>query len=100
MKKIGIWLQTEYKRAAAVLPLILKRAVILTVVCLGAVGIIALCTKVFWNEDKEMPKLRVGYVAEENMSRRDICRFRTRTKTALCLKSENHRAKERDIFHY
>ena len=67
MKKIGIWLQTEYKRAAAVLPLILKRAVILTVVCLGAVGIIALCTKVFWNEDKEMPKLRVGYVAEENM---------------------------------
>lgn len=49
------------------LPLILRRAMILTAVCLIAAGMIAFCVKVMWAKDSEGPKLRIGYTAEENM---------------------------------
>lgn len=49
------------------LPLILRRAMILTAVCLIATGMIAFCVKVVWAKDSEGPKLRIGYTAEENM---------------------------------
>lgn len=49
------------------LPLILRRAMILTAVCLIAAGMIAFCVKVVWAKDSEGPKLRIGYTAEENM---------------------------------
>lgn len=49
------------------LPLILRRAMILTAVCLIAAGMIAFCVKVVWAKDSERPKLRIGYTAEENM---------------------------------
>lgn len=65
--KTIVWLQMELKRAAAMLPLILRRAMILTAVCLIAAGMIAFCVKVVWAKDSEGPKLRIGYTAEENM---------------------------------
>lgn len=47
------------------LPLIVKRAVILTVVCLAAIGMIVFYTK--REQDAGRDRLRIGYVAEENM---------------------------------
>lgn len=49
------------------LPLILRRAMILTAVCLMAASMIAFCVKTVWANDNELPKLRIGYAAEENM---------------------------------
>lgn len=49
------------------LPLILRRAMILTAVSLMAAGMIAFCVKTVWANDNELPKLRIGYAAEENM---------------------------------
>ena len=46
--KTIVWLQMEFKRAAAMLPLILRRAMILTAVCLIAAGMIAFCVKTMW----------------------------------------------------
>lgn len=48
------------------LPLILKRAMILAAVCLAVGGIIAFCTVVIRNAGNEETKLHIGYVAEEN----------------------------------
>ncbi len=65
--KTIVWLQMEYKRAAAMLPLILRRAMILMAVCVIAAGMIAFCVKRIWAKDDDSPKLRIGYTAEENM---------------------------------
>ena len=65
--KTIVWLQMEFKRAAAMLPLILRRAMILTAVCLIAAGMIAFCVKTMWAKHSEESKLRIGYTAEENM---------------------------------
>lgn len=65
--KTIVWLQMEFKRAAAMLPLILRRAMILTAVCLIVAGMIAFCVKTMWAKHSEEPKLRIGYTAEENM---------------------------------
>ncbi len=65
--KTIVWLQMEFKRAAAMLPLILRRAMILTAVCLIAAGMIAFCVKTMCAKHSEEPKLRIGYTAEENM---------------------------------
>lgn len=62
-----IWLKTEYKRAVLMLPLILKRAVILAAVCLAAGGIIAFCACVIQNGGNAEPKLRIGYAAGGGM---------------------------------
>ena len=61
--KTIVWLQMEFKRAAAMLPLILRRAMILTAVCLIAAGMIAFCVKTMWAKHSEEPKLRIGYTA-------------------------------------
>lgn len=61
-----IWLQAEYKRAAVMLPSILKRAMILAAVCVAAASVIAFCAGILQRPNEEMHKLRVGYVAEEN----------------------------------
>ena len=57
MSKNGIWLRTEYKRAALMLPFVLKRAMILTAVCLAVGGIIAFCAGRFRDTKGEEPKL-------------------------------------------
>lgn len=49
------------------LPLILRRAMILTAVCLIAAGMIAFCVETVWAKNSEGPKLRIGYTAEENI---------------------------------
>ncbi len=66
MKKNRIWLQMEYKRAAVMLPSILKKAIMLLVVCLITAGMIAFCAGVLQDQDYEEYKLKVGYAAEEN----------------------------------
>ena len=66
--KTIVWLQMEFKRAAAMLPLILRRAMILTAVCLIAAGMICfLREKQCGQKHSEESKLRIGYTAEENM---------------------------------
>lgn len=66
MKKNKIWLQTEYKRAAVMLPSILKRAVALAAVCLLAAGVTFFCAGALIDHGDREPKLKVGYTAEEN----------------------------------
>lgn len=66
-KKHAVWLKMEYKRAAFMLPFILKKAIILITVCLAAVGVIAFCIKSLQGTQSDTQKLRIGYVAEENM---------------------------------
>lgn len=57
----------EYKRAAVMLPLILRRAMILAAVCLAAGGIIAFCADSIHHAKGGEPKLRIGYAAADNM---------------------------------
>lgn len=61
-----IWLITEYKRAAMWLPSILKRQIILAIVCILVAGVIIFCGKTSLDEGKAQ-KIKIGYVAEENM---------------------------------
>lgn len=56
----------EYKRAAVMLPSILKRAVLLVAVCLAAVGGIAFCAGISPDGGSGEPLLKVGYTAQEN----------------------------------
>lgn len=48
------------------LPLILRRAVILAAVCLAAAGVIAFCAGYLYRHSDDGYKLKIGYVAEEN----------------------------------
>lgn len=48
------------------LPLILKRAMILVAVCAAALGMIAFCAGMWGASEGENTKLRIGYVAEDN----------------------------------
>ena len=64
--KNRIWLKTEYKRAASWLPLVLKRQIILAILCIITAGMIIFCGKAALNKPKEQ-KINIGYVAEENM---------------------------------
>lgn len=57
----------EYKRAAVMLPLILRRAMILTAICLMAASMIAFCATTLRTKDNESAKLKIGYTAEENI---------------------------------
>lgn len=66
MGKYRIWLQMEYKRAAVMLPSILKKAVLLVAVCLLAVGVTAFCAGVSQDRGSGEPSLKVGYTAQEN----------------------------------
>jgi hypothetical protein len=68
MKKYIIWLTTEYKRAACKLPLTVKRAVIVAIGFLTIACMIAFCTSNFFEKnDAQTAKLKVGYVADDNM---------------------------------
>lgn len=66
MGKYRIWLQMEYKRAAVMLPSILKKAVLLVAVCFLAVGVTAFCAGVSQDRGSGEPSLKVGYTAQEN----------------------------------
>jgi len=66
MKKYSIWLQMEYKRAAVMLPSILKKAMILAVVCLMAAGVIAFCAGALRDSHGGEYKLKIGYTAKED----------------------------------
>jgi len=63
--KNQIWLQMEYKRAAVMLPLILKRAGIFAAVCLAVAGMLAFCAGVM-QQGRGEAKLKVGYTAPSN----------------------------------
>ena len=54
----------EYKRAAVMLPSILKRALLLAAVCLLAAGIIAFGAGILREHNDGEARLRVGYRAE------------------------------------
>lgn len=62
-----VWLRMEYKRAAVMLPFILRRAMILAAVCLAAGSIIAFCAGLMHHAKGGEPKLRIGYAAADNM---------------------------------
>ena len=61
-----IWVQMEYKRAAVLLPLILRKAVILAALCLAVVGMIAFCVAVLQRQGGSGAKIRVGYTAQSD----------------------------------
>ncbi|MCM1182493.1 MAG: ABC transporter permease [Roseburia sp.] len=62
------WLITEYKRAALMLPLLLKRAVIAVVAVILTAGMTAFCVGKYTRSGTEETSapMRIGYVAEEN----------------------------------
>lgn len=62
-KRIVVWIQTEYKRAAAMLPLVLKRAVLLAVGCMVIACLLVFCVGKNVNTAE---KMKIGYVAEES----------------------------------
>lgn len=65
MQKIRTWFQTEYRRAAALLPRLMIVSVIITLV----MGVV-LSGFVYWMERRqktEQSRIRIGYVAEEDM---------------------------------
>ena len=61
-----IWLWMEYKRAAVMLPSILRKAIILVAACLAAVGMIAFCAMIMQRQGDGEAKLRIGYTAPSN----------------------------------
>ncbi len=62
MKRYLFWLKIECKRAAALLPGILLKAVVLVL----TIGMIAFCAgKVFWGQEEEK-RISIGIVAEDN----------------------------------
>jgi ABC-2 type transport system permease protein len=65
MKKHIVWLKTEYKRAAIELPLAVKRAAICAIVLLAIACMVAFCTVKYFS-NKEIAKIKVGYVADDN----------------------------------
>lgn len=56
----------EWKRAAVMLPSILKRAILLAVVCLAIAGAVVWGISVLQERGNGETKLKVGYTAEEN----------------------------------
>jgi ABC-type multidrug transport system permease subunit len=68
MEKNIIWLKTECKRAVYWLPLAVKRAVILAIGIIAVACMIAFCTLKYYEYNKrELVKINVGYVADDNM---------------------------------
>lgn len=60
-----IWLKTEFKRAAGMLPMILKRAVVLLLIFGMAAGAAAFCV-VMANGQSDDSRIRLGYAAPES----------------------------------
>lgn len=68
-RKTTLWLYTEYKRAAAMLPQILKRAAIFAGIC-AAIIVMADSAMAVFSTGKgqyDAGKVHIGYVAEESM---------------------------------
>lgn len=63
MKRFWTWFQTEYKRAAFVLPAALGKAVIL----LGLTGMTAFCAQKIRLASADREPVQIGYAAQENM---------------------------------
>jgi len=60
-----IWLKTEWKRAAAMLPMILKRAAALLLILCMAVGAAVFCVLMTSSHADNSP-IRIGYTASDN----------------------------------
>lgn len=60
-----IWLKTEWKRAAVMLPAILKRAVVLLLIFCMAAGAAAFCAAAA-NEQTDDSRIKLGYAAPES----------------------------------
>lgn len=60
------WLKAEWKRAVAVLPAILQRAVLLVLVLGVAAGAAAFCVTAVKQTQGDDARMRVGYVAADN----------------------------------
>lgn len=63
MKRFWTWFQTEYKRAAFVLPAALGKAVIL----LGLTGMTVFCAQKIRLASADREPVQIGYAAQENM---------------------------------
>ena len=62
MKRFGIYLKTEYKRAVYLLPSVLQRAAILAVLA----GMIVFCALKWINSEGQNRTVQIGYVAGED----------------------------------
>lgn len=62
MKKYFVWLKTEYKRAAAALPAIMAKAVMLAIIA----GVIAFCGQKIMGQSREEAPIKIGYSAQDD----------------------------------
>ena len=65
MQRIKTWFQTEYKRARAILPQIMVKSIMITLVM--GVLLHGLTSWLEMRQKEEQSRLRIGYVAEEDM---------------------------------
>ena len=63
MKRFGIWLKTEYKRAVCLLPSVLQKAAILAVLA----GMIVFCALKWMGREGQNQVVQIGYVAGEDV---------------------------------
>lgn len=63
-----IWFVTEWKRAVAQLPVLLKRLVIFVIACVVLMGLTVFGTRQIWGgNNTQKTTVRIGYVAPEDM---------------------------------
>ncbi len=63
-----IWFVTEWKRAVAQLPVLLKRLVIFVIACVALMGLTVFGTRQIWGgSNTQKTTVRIGYVAPEDM---------------------------------
>ena len=63
-----IWFVTEWKRAVAQLPVLLKRLVIFVIACVVLMGLTVFGTRQIWScNNTRKTTVRIGYVAPEDM---------------------------------
>lgn len=63
-----IWFVTEWKRAVAQLPVLLKRLVIFVIACVVLMGLTVFGTRQIWSgNNTQKTTVRIGYVAPEDM---------------------------------
>jgi ABC-2 type transport system permease protein len=63
-----IWFVTEWKRAVAQLPVLLKRLVIFVIACVVLMGLTMFGTRQIWSgNNTQKTTVRIGYVAPEDM---------------------------------
>lgn len=63
-----IWFVTEWKRAVAQFPVLLKRLVIFVIACVVLMGLTVFGTRQIWSgNNTQKTTVRIGYVAPEDM---------------------------------